>query len=129
MNDVSLASIALGILMIAVRGPLIFAPQATLRVYGSLLATSARVRIMGCVFAPFGLATWLATADAESTLAQFVAVFSWALIAGGVFLLLLPGAYQRFALSILDAFDDAALRVSGVLSVGIGMLFVYYGVA
>jgi hypothetical protein len=33
---------------------------------------------------PFGLATWLATADAESTLAHVVAVFSWALIAAGV---------------------------------------------
>ena len=127
MNAEALAS--MGILIIATRGPLILAPEGTLRVYRSVLATSGRVRAMGCVLAPFGLAALLATEGAEGTLSHVIAFFGWALIAGSVFLLVLPGAYQRFAWSILDAFDTAALRMTGVLGAGIGLLFVYYGAA
>ena len=51
------------------------------------------------------------------------------LLAGSVFLLLLPAIYQRFARSILDALDSTVLRALGLLGVGVGALFVYFGAA
>ena len=129
MNTVAAISITLGLLIIATRGPLIFAPERTLRVYMSLLETSARGRAMACLLALAGLAALGGTAGADGMLSGVIAFIAWGLLAVSGLLLLLPTAGQRLMRSILDAFDTAALRILGVLSVGIGMLFVYFGAA
>jgi hypothetical protein len=56
MNELSLVYVAVGVLVIVVRGPLIFAPAATIDFYRRLLATDARVRVMGVVVGAVGLA-------------------------------------------------------------------------
>lgn len=127
MNAVAIASIALGILMIATRGPLIFAPEGTVRVFLSFLENSAGVRAMACLLGMAGLATLVSTRDAVGMLTQVIVFFAWLMVAGCVFLLFLPNLYEQLARSVLLAFDAAALRMLGMLGVGIGMLFVYYG--
>ena len=50
MDSLSIICIAVGILVIVCRGPLIFAPSATLRFYDRwLLSTNARFRVFGVV--------------------------------------------------------------------------------
>ena len=127
MNAVAIASIALGMLIIATRGPLIFAPEGTVRVFLSFLENSAGTRAMACLLGLAGLATLGGTRGADGTLFHVIAVVAWMMVAGCVFLLLLPTVYQQLARSILEAFDTAALRMLGVLGVGIGVLFVYFG--
>ena len=57
MASLSIICIAVGILIIVRRGPLIFAPSATLRFYDRwLLSTNVRFRVFGVVFATLAVA-------------------------------------------------------------------------
>ena len=129
MNALAIVSIILGFLIIATRGPLIFAPQGTLRVYLRVIKSPAQIRALACVLALMGLAALRGAAGSEGTLSTAIEVIGVWLLAGSVFLLLLPAIYQRFARSILDALDSTALRALGLVGVGVGALFVYFGAA
>lgn len=56
MNPVAIVCFALGTVVIVTRAPLIFAPHAKLDCYRRLVATDARVRLMGVVVGALGLA-------------------------------------------------------------------------
>ncbi len=127
MNAVAIASIALGILYIVTRGPLIFAPEETVRVFLRFLENSAGIRAMGCLLGLAGFATLRGTAGAVTTLSVVIRFIAWLMVGGGVLLLLFPDAYGQLARSVLMVFDAMALRILGALGVGIGGLFVYFG--
>ena len=129
MNALALVSILLGLLIIATRGPLIFAPEGTQRVFLSMIETPARVRVLGCFLLLIGLGALGGASGGYGTLSTVISVIGWFMLGGGVFVLILPAVYQRFAQSVLEAFDASTLRVLGVLGVGIGALFVYFGAA
>ena len=129
MNELTVVSIAFGLLIIATRGPLIFAPEGTRRVYQSVIETPSRIRGLACAIGLLGLGALAGTTGTEGTLSTVMEVIGWWLVGGGVLLLLFPAGYQRLARSFMDAFDSTALRAVGFLGVGVGALFIYFGAA
>jgi drug/metabolite transporter (DMT)-like permease len=133
MSDSGLVAIALGVLVIALRGPLIFAPEATTHFYRMLLATHTRVRSVGVVIGALGVALIVTFQEPQGALPWVLAGLGWLLAAGAVFLLTLPSLYKRLADSVFDAVEDgrtvdpALVRGAGVLSVIVGALLIYWG--
>jgi uncharacterized protein YjeT (DUF2065 family) len=129
MIGLATVCIVLGLVIIVSRGPLVLAPDATLRVYRQLLATDARVRILGACIVALAVPMILVAQGSDLTTAKVVFVMGWGMACVGVLLLLLfPAAYRRFAESILDAMSQA-LRPVGAIAVGIGVLFIWMGVS
>ncbi len=56
MDSLSILCILIGILIIAVRAPMIFAPSATLRFFDRLISTDTGIRGIGLIIAPLALA-------------------------------------------------------------------------
>ena len=77
MDSLSIICIVVGILVIVGRGPLIFAPRATLRFYDRVfLSTNARVRAVGVGFATLAMAL-LFSDFGEGVLAGLRHTFGW----------------------------------------------------
>ncbi len=129
MNAIAVVSILFGLLIIATRGPLIFAPEGTIRVFLRLIETPARIRALACVLLLIGLASLGSVSGGGGTLAVVIEVIGWWMLAASGFLLLAPSVYQRLARNIMEAFGASALRAIGFLGVGVGALFVYFGAA
>jgi len=129
MTGLAGVTILLGVLVILVRGPLAVAPDATLRAYRELLATDARVRIMGGCLAALAAAMITLARGSELVEARIVAALGWCMAAVAVFFLLLfPAAYRRLAESLLEAASQA-LRPLGAIGVGIGALLIWLGLS
>ena len=56
MEPLSILCVLVGVLIIAVRAPLIFAPRATLRFFERLISTNAGIRGIDLAAAPLALA-------------------------------------------------------------------------
>jgi len=134
MSDSGVAAIVVGVLVIAARGPLIFAPQATTHFYRQLLATYTRVRIAGVVIGVAGFALIRVFPEPHGVVSWILAGLGWLLLVGAVFLLTVPSLYKRLADGVFDAVEDgrtvdpALVRGIGVLSVIVGALLIYWGV-
>jgi uncharacterized protein YjeT (DUF2065 family) len=129
MSELAIVTTAFGVLIVLVRGPLIFAPQATLGIYRKLLETHARIRVVGVCVAALGIALALSARGVDQTAAQVI--FALGCLMGlfaAIPLLVYPSVYKGLADSFLAAVDDSTtLRAFGVLAVGIGAVFLYLG--
>ena len=132
MDPPSILCILVGILIIASRGPLIFAPSATLRFYDRLIATDARIRAIAIVIAPLTLAL-VALPLGEGSTARILHALGWLFAAATLWLLAAPGSYRRLARRMLGYFessvDETILRTFGVVATAIGVAFLYVGIA
>lgn len=129
MTGLAVVSILLGVVIILSRGPLVLAPEGTLRVYRKLLATNSRVRIMGVGITALAVAMILLSRGHELTSARVISIMGWCIACVAVFLLLLfPSAYRQLAESLLDA-TSQALRPVGAIAVGVGVLFIWLGLS
>ncbi len=130
MDHLSIICITLGIFIIVVRGPLIFAPEFTLRSYRKLLATTLRIRITGMIFlilpVAMILAAWGDHRDGAEIIMGLGYILGFFVV---VFLLIFTNIYKLIADAFLDAMDNLILRGLGVISLGIGSFFIYVGVA
>ena len=96
MDSLSIICIAVGILAIVRRGPLIFAPSATLRFYDRwLLSTNARFRVFGVVFATLAMAL-LFSDFGEGVLAGLLHTFGWFMATVALLFLVLQNVFRRF---------------------------------
>ncbi len=131
MSALGIACIVLGILVILSRGPPIFAPEATLRVYRNLIATNARLRVVGFVLAALGAALVRSGWGVDGLATQALSVLGWLLCFAGLAALLFPGPWRRVGDSVLssasESVDTALLRVLGVIAVAVGAAVVYLG--
>ena len=130
LDSLSILCILVGALLIAARGPLIFAPRATLRFYGRLLSTDGRVRGVGLGLAPLAVALLVLTGS-EGTLAGILHALGWLFAAGALWLLAVPASYRSLAHGVLDFFehsvDPAIARIIGLVAVTIGVTLIYAG--
>ncbi len=120
MDSLSIICIVIGILAIVIRGPLIFAPRATLRFYDRLiLSSNARVRAVGVVNAILAIALLLLPSLNEGALASLFYAFGWIVAAIALWILVLPDGFRIFSRAIFNFFEpsggDAVLRVIGLL--------------
>jgi hypothetical protein len=132
MNVVGIATIALGLFVLATRLPLVVAPAATVMAYRSALGTIPRVRGIGVVVVLLGAAaTWAGTTE-NSALAGILTILGcWVVLLGGGCLLLFPGTYREFVYALLPeegAVELLKWRVLGALGSILGLTLVYYGV-
>jgi hypothetical protein len=131
MPDLGLVAVLLGVLIIALRGPLIFAPEATAQFYRRLLATRTRTRIAGLVIGVLGLAVLVTGWGPRGAVAHVLVAVGWLMALGAVFILLAPALYMRLATSVLDWAEEGAdpvvARGVGLLAVLLGALLIYWG--
>ena len=132
MDSFSIICIAVGILTIVARGPLIFAPSATLRFYDRwLLSTNARFRALGAVIATLAMAL-LFSDFGEGVPSGFLHAVGWFLGTVALFVLVLPNVLRRFVQTIFgyieESVNDGVVRIAGLLGVGFGFALIYVGV-
>ena len=131
LSGLALASVVIGALVIVTRGPLVFAPEATLTFYSKLFSSNLRVRLLGLFLG--GVAAWLVAMVGRGS-DETAAVSVWA---GGILavvaavLLIFSGPTRRVFITVLDfirGMDASVPRGLGVIAVFIGALFVYIGI-
>jgi hypothetical protein len=129
MTHLSLVSIVLGALIIVTRTPLLFAPRATLEVYGSLYRTDTRARLVGLLAASVGLCMILAASTSSGVGASVFWVWGWlAVLVAGLVPILFPAAYRGLVGAALGwAAASGRARALGALAVALGVLLVYLG--
>jgi uncharacterized protein YjeT (DUF2065 family) len=132
MDSLSIICIAVGILVIGGRGPLIFAPRATLHFYDRwLLSTNARVRVFGVVVATLAMAL-LFPDFGEDVLAGWLLAFGWLMATVALLCLVLPNVWRRIYRAIVGyiekSVDERIMRILGLLSVLFGLALIYVGV-
>lgn len=131
MDALSILCVVLGSLMIASRGPMIFAPAATLRFIDRLLSTDARIRGVAVALAPMAAAL-VALPLGEGKAAAILRVLGWIWVAAVLWLLVAPSSYRRFAGRVLGYFensvDERIVRLIGVVAVAIGAALIYFGI-
>jgi len=130
MNPLAIICLIIGTLIIISRGPLIFAPGPTLKLYRKLLDKNSKIRIMGLVFLPLSIGMILTARDHPHSGAVIMMglgyFFTFVFV---VFLVIFTGVYKLIANAFLDAMDNVMLRSLGVFSIGLGILFFYLGLA
>ena len=132
MDSLSIMCIVLGTLTIVSRGPLIFAPSATLRFYDRwMFSTNARFRVFGVVFATLAMAL-LFSDFGEGVLAGLLHTFGWFMATVALLFLVLPNVFRRFFQTIFGyiekSVDERIMRIVGLLSVVFGLALIYVGV-
>ena len=130
MNQLALVSVVAGAVIIAVRGPFVLAPAASSAGGRWLIASSARIRVAGVLFAALGLAMILSAQSSAQGAALVISILGWLWMLAAVFLLLIfTSLYQRIAVRIMDLLNDSAvLRWLGVIGTLFGAFLVYLGI-
>ena len=130
MSQLALVSVIAGAVIIAVRGPFVLAPTASSAAGRWLIASRARIRVAGVIFAALGLVMILSAHGSNQGTAWVISIVGWLWALAAVFLLLIfTSFYQRIALGIMDALDDSAvLRFLGAFGAVFGAFLVYLGI-
>jgi hypothetical protein len=130
MTQLALASVVAGAVIIAVRGPFVLAPAASSAGGRWLIASRARIRVAGVLFAALGLAMISSAQGSAQGASLVVYIVGWLWALAAVFLLLIfTSLYQRIAVGIMNALDDSAvLRVLGAIGTLFGAFLVYLGI-
>ena len=131
MDTPSAMYIGLGILIIAGRGPLMFAPHATLWFYRRhFFSTNAQFRWVGLIAIMFAIAILYASLHAPM-MGDLLQVFACIAALGALLAFGFPSLFRRFFLNILDYFDKPAhhglVRIVGFLAVIVGVALAYVG--
>ena len=130
MNTLSNLFVGLGVLVIVGRGPLLFAPRATLRFYASLCSTVPRVRVMGVALGVFG-GVLLCFDYGRGAIAGWISIFGWLLVTLAFAVVVLPtpfcGIFQAILRPFRESLSDVLIRTLGLLAVIVGVGFVYMG--
>jgi hypothetical protein len=129
VDPLSTLCVLIGALIIAGRGPIIFAPAATLRFANTLLSADARIRGIAVVLMPLAVALIaLPLGEGGAGILRFS---GWLWAAAALWLLAAPGSYRRFAGGVVSYFDssvdEAVVRMIGVLAGAIGVALIYLG--
>ena len=129
MEPLGWATLALALLVIVSRGALLVAPEATVRLLGSLTATPARIRLFGTLFVALGAALALtapSAADSPPNASAGLTLLGWLLLVVSLWQLVWPRGYQFLVAGFLKTFTDTAvLRVLGAMGTGIGLAFAW----
>lgn len=127
MSTVSLMSIIFGIVIIVGRAPLVFAPEATLRLIRRIINNKGTLRMVGIFTAVLGLAMIASAWGADELAALIIAWLGWLIICAAIAELILTSFVQRIAISIWNM-KNATARILGLFSVVVGSFFIYLGI-
>ena len=126
MSTVSLMSIIFGILIIVGRAPLIFAPDAALRLIKRIINDKGTLRIVGIVTAVLGMALIASAWNVRQSAAIILYWLGWFMFFAALVELIFTAFVQRIAISIWSMKNSTA-RILGLVAVVIGAFFIYLG--
>ncbi len=132
MNAVGIVSIALGVLVVCVRGYSLVAPVPTLRWFRTMAHTNVGLRKLGTFVLLVGLTMIWAGSSEDSGLADVLSFVGFAFVGMSTLLLLLfPNAYRVLVDSMIPEDTSGVLtflRFKSITGIIIGVLFIYFGV-
>ena len=130
MSTLALVIVIAGLMIVASRAPLIFAPEATRAFYLKLFKTDARMRTLGGLIAILGtLLIWGAWGEA-GTAATATHALGVLIVAIAICLfIVLPHWARKLAASIWGGFSTSVLRLLGLVAVVIGLVITAYGLS
>ena len=128
MSAISVMSIIFGIVIIVTRAPLIFAPDAALRLIKRIISDKSTLRIVGIITAVLGLALIASAWNADQTIALILYWLGWLIFCAALAELIFTAFVQRIAISIWSMRNSTA-RILGLVAVVIGAFFIYLGIA
>jgi hypothetical protein len=127
MTATSIIMICFGILIVASRGPLIFAPGKTRDTYLRWIGSDQTLRVYGIVIGVLAMLVIWSTRNDVGMAAQLVHGFGWFIaVMCAVVLIPFPGPVGRMGTAIWGKFSEPVLRALGVLSVLVGVALVYF---
>ena len=132
MDVLAITCIVIGVLVIVVRAPLIFAPMATLRAYDRVVfSTNGRCRAFGAVIAILALTLLLQSFD-DRRVAGFLYAAGWVMAGGAFFILVRPRLVRGFWRSMFNFVENSVpasfVLIRGVFGVLAGAALIYLGV-
>ncbi len=131
MDPLSTLCVLIGALIIAGRGPMIFAPAATLRFSITLVSTDARIRGGAVVLTGLAVAS-IALPLGEGEVAGILRFFGWVWAATALWMLAAPSSFRYLVGGVIGYFensvDKATVRMIGVVSVALGVALIYFGI-
>ena len=130
MSPIGVVTIALGVLMMCRRAPLLVAPEATLRWFKGTISSNGRLRALGGFAMTFGaVMVWAGTSE-DSGLATLLTVLGLGFLVVSALVLLFPGAYRAIATPVLPPDTSGSLflwRFGGLAGTLVGVLIIYFG--
>ena len=129
MSPVGIVSIALGVLVVCGRAPLVVAPAATLRWSRKMVSTNGPIRVFGA-FMLLGVPMIWAGSSAEGGLAGLLFVGGLGAVAYCPLCVTFPGAFRALVKAFLPSDLGGSLigwRIVGLAAVGAGVVLGYYG--
>ncbi len=126
MEPIAIVTVILAALYIVGRGPLVFAPAATVEVYRRMFATTGRTRVFGAFLAllavPLVITARLGRAE-HGDITILIEVMGWITAAAAVFVLVAPGTIKRLVIGFWDAVEShAARRAFGAVNIALGVV-------
>jgi uncharacterized protein YjeT (DUF2065 family) len=130
MSGIAIICIVFGVIAIIIRGPLVFAPEATKRVYRRVFSSRSALRIIGVIMILLGLAMVMVSRESSQDVAIIISLFGWLIMAlAGPLTIVATSFVQRIAMASLDRISNTVARIFGIIAVVIGGLIVYLGFA
>lgn len=128
MNAFAIVVIAMGLMVIVTRGPLIVAPGAVRDFYMGLIGTDGRMRWFGVAVAALGAVfVWAASGEPGVLADVFYILGLLVIVLALIAVIPFPAFSHKLAAKVWGAFNEPALRVIGVLAVLFGIALVYFG--
>ncbi|EDY84410.1 hypothetical protein VDG1235_4041 [Verrucomicrobiia bacterium DG1235] len=126
MNYLQAISIFIGVIIIIARAPLLFAPEATLRLTREFVSNRGNIRMLGAFLIFFGLGTAVVAWDSAQLYSLLFLVLGLLMFIVGLMEVLVPAAVQKVAIEVWGMSVKTA-QILGALAVLVGMLFLYLG--
>ena len=132
MDLLSIYCVLLGGFIVAGRGPLLFAPRATLHAYERLVfSTDNRFRTLAVFVATLATSAILLPLG-EGAPTGLIRALGWVVAVAALGGLVQPGPCRRFARGTLSFTEhrvgDAILRMLGFLAALVGAVLIYLGI-
>ncbi len=127
--SLSLVSIILGVIIILIRVPTIFKPEASRKFFLKLIFSSNnRIRIIGIFAVALGMITINVAQGDYQTAALFIKYFGWFLVIGaGSITLIFTSIFKGVFVNIVENMSALTLRIISFFGVVLGVLFIYLG--
>jgi uncharacterized protein YjeT (DUF2065 family) len=118
----------MGIIAIAFRAPLIFAPDASMKYFSkTLTSTKTRTRLFGLFILGLGVAMTAAAWGSSLIIGKVILIWGEVVIFFSIlFMLIFPNIYRQLVEYFLDV-DSSVLRFIGFIGVAVGAVFLYLG--
>ena len=127
MSGIAIALIAFGLLVVVFRAPLMWAPEKQRDFIVSLLATGAKMRTLGLVFAVIGAAFAWVGWDVPTTAGAIVKYFGLFIVVISALMAVFTAKMRGMATKVWKSFSVPTLRLIGGFSTIFGLLLIFYG--